>query len=156
MNRNDRTSLAMRTRRLYHIIKEEVDLYNEYISALIDGEEAKLSNIPDSLQNSTRFEDIQEGIELLEDMRDKSEELPEIVDDMASIYDIDITKGKIAVSNNSFSYKENNVETKSKHVHVMLTESLLDNIRQKANDDCNSVNEVVNKSLKMYLELKGG
>lgn len=156
MNRNDRTSLAMRTRRLYHIIKEEVDLYNDYISALIDGEEAKLSNMPESLQYSTRFEDIQEGIELLEEMRDKSEELPEMVDDIASVYDIDLTKGKMAGGANSFSYKENNVETKNKHVHVMLTESLLDNIRQKAKADCNSVNEVVNKSLKMYLELKGG
>lgn len=155
MNRNDRSRLMIAARTYLSLLREHSGEFRKAVSDTLDAEEAKLVNLPPAFDDSSLHSSIEEGIS---SMADAIELVDSILDEAEGIPDL---LGIVMKKPHSKPKQRLNVfieddepmlplflpEKRSERLQVLTTPSLVSALREYADENRISVNEVINRLL---------
>jgi hypothetical protein len=151
MNKLDRNKMAMALRRLARGVGRETDAFREAASALLDTEDEKISNMPESLQSSGKVADMQESRDLLSDTLDKIDSVSEAVDSIVEGWDVDTSKGRILPTEPSLIPTQKTGEVKSERLFCLVTPSMRRTLDAISQETGKSLNVVVNEAILSFV-----
>jgi hypothetical protein len=152
MNKSDKTTLAMALRRFNANLCKEIDRFNDIAGSLCAAEGGKVENLPESLKDSAMAVAILECQRDLDELLEKMDGFTELVEEIASDWDIDLAKGK-AMANvvEPPMIAANPQERKSHRLFALVTPSTREALSAYARATGLSMNQILNAAVGQYI-----
>jgi DNA polymerase III alpha subunit len=148
VNRTERNELAREVRRLVRDVKLSVEAFRDAAERLLEKENDKLADMPESLSTSRNASRCEDAVEMLDDALENAMSLVDATCEIAQVCNVDVTKGRISESIPCMASYESRVdETKSARLQLLVWPSLLEFLRIESRDQGCSVNQLVNDIL---------
>ncbi len=158
MNKSDRTTLAMALRRFNANLGKEIDRFNGIVDSLCAAEGEKLDNLPESLRDSAMADAISERRQDLDGLAERMEGFTELVEEIASDWDIDLARGKAManVDESSPTPAADPQERKSRRLFALVTPSTGEALAAYARATGLSMNRILNAAIGRHLLEENG
>ena len=148
MNRTERNELAREVRRLVHDVKLSAEAFRAAAERLLEKENSKLADMPESLSTSRNASRCEDAVEMLDEALENATTLIDTACEIAQGCNVDVTKGRISESIPCMtSYEPCVNETKSARLQLLVRPSLLEFLRIESQSQGCSVNHLVNDTL---------
>jgi hypothetical protein len=148
MNRTERNELARQVRRLVRDVKLSAEAFRDAAERLLEKENGKLADMPESLSTSRNASRCEDAVEMLDDALENAMSLIDTACEIAQGCNIDVTKGRISEHIPCMaSYEPCVNETKSARLQLLVRPSLLEFLRIESQSQGCSVNRLVNDTL---------
>ena len=148
MNRTERNELARQVRRLVRDVKLSAEAFRDAAERLLEKENGKLADMPESLSTSRNACRCEDAVEMLDEALENAMSLIDTACEIAQGCNVDVTKGRISESIPCMTTYEPCVnETKSARFQLLVRPSLLELLRVESQSRGCSVNQLVNDTL---------
>ena len=148
MNRTERNELARDVRRLVRDVKLSVEVFRDAAERLLEKENGKLADMPESLSTSRNASRCEDAVEMLDEALENATTLIDTACEIAQGCNVDVTKGRISESIPCMtSYEPCVNETKSARFQLLVRPSLLESLKAESRNQGCSINQLVNDIL---------